>query len=378
MSSTVVFTSNTSWFLYNFRRRTIQKFVEKGYSVVCLAPEDGFSHRLGNELGANFISIPLEGKSVGVLKELRTIVFIWRILKRLAPVIVFNSTVKLNIYGGIACRLLNIPFANNISGLGTAFIHESILFSGVRRLYGRVNQKAVRLFFENEDDRKVFEDSGLLGGTSVTVLPGSGIDLQRFSASPLPQSGPVTFIMIARLLGDKGVREYAQACGQLKTQGLDVRCMLVGPLGVSNRTAITREEVDSWVAQGWLEYLGETDDVRPLINQAHVLVLPSYREGMPRTVLEAAAMSRPAIVTDVPGCRHAIEPDVTGWLCEVRNADSLMEQMRRILGMSAAELQKAGDAARYRMEKQFSEELVVESYLDCITSLSTSFRDSTP
>ena len=367
MSRIVIFTSNTSWFLYNFRRQTIQRFVEAGDKVICLAPEDEFSHRLGDELGAEFLSIPLEGKSVGVLKELRSIFFIWRTIKRLAPTIVFNSTVKMNIYGGIACRLLGIPFANNISGLGTAFIHESLLFTAVRRLYGKVNQKAVHLFFENEDDLKVFEDNELIGDTPVTILPGSGVDLLRFQASPLPQVGPITFIMVARLLGDKGVREYAEACRMLKSEGLDVRCLLVGPLGVSNRTAITEDEVCRWQGQGFLEYLGATDDVRPLIEYAHVLILPSYREGMPRTVLEAAAMGRPAIVTDVPGCRQAIEPGVTGWLCEVRNAESLAEQMRRVAIMEAPELQMAGDAARRRMERQFSEERVVQAYLDCLS-----------
>ena len=367
LRKSLVFTSNTSWFLYNFRRKTIREFIDAGHRVVCLAPRDEFSVRLSNELGAEFSAIPLDGKSVGVLRELKSILFIWRTLKKLAPDIVFNSTVKMNIYGGIACRSLGIPFANNISGLGTAFIHESVLFKAVRQIYGKVNQKAVRLFFENEDDRKVFEGYKLLGAAPVTMLPGSGVDLEQFQSSPLPQSGPITFIMIARLLGDKGVREYAEACRLLKTDGLDLRCLLVGPLGVSNRTAIPEEEVRQWQEEGILEYLGATDDVRPLIEQAHVLVLPSYREGMPRTVLEAAAMGRPAIVTDVPGCRHAIEPEVTGWLCEVRSDESLADQMRRVVEMAPTDRQRAGDAARNRMEEHFSEERVVQAYLDCLS-----------
>lgn len=148
---------------------------------------------------------------------------------------------------------------------------------------------------------------------------------------------------------------------------MDVRCLLVGPLGVSNRTAISEQEVSGWQDDGVLEYLGATDDVRPLIEQAHVLVLPSYREGMPRTVLEAAAMGRPSIVTDVPGCRHAIEPEVTGWLCKVRDAESLAEQMQRVILMSPAGRQTAGQAARKRMEAWFSEQRVVEAYLNCLS-----------
>ena len=363
---TVFLTSNTSWYLYNFRRSTILALLAQDCRVICLSPPDDFSQRLESELGAEYIALPLYGKSTGALKELRSLGFIWQTMRRCKPDLVFNFTVKMNIYCGLVCALQKTPFANNVCGLGTAFIHDSWLFRRVRQAYGLVNRRALHLFFQNEDDLSVFRDAGLLGDTPFTLLPGSGVGLQRFQASPLPQCGPVTFIMIARLLGDKGVREYAEACGLLVAQGLNVRCLLVGPLGVSNRTAITEEEVCAWTAKGWIEYLGESDDVRPLIEQAHVLVLPSYREGMPRTVLEAAAMGRPAIVTDVPGCRHAIERDVTGWLCEPRNSRSLAQLMQRVLDMTSEQRQQAGDAARARMVERFSEDLVVSAYLECI------------
>ncbi|MCK7551571.1 glycosyltransferase family 4 protein [Marinobacter goseongensis] len=366
MPSTVVLTSNTSWYLYNFRRSTISALVQQGCRVVCIAPQDDYSHRLVSELGAEHVALPLDGKSTGPLRELRSLLFLHRTLGRLAPDYVFNFTVKMNIYGGSVCALRGIPFANNISGLGTAFIHDSWLFRRVRQVYGLVNRRARKLFFQNEEDLAVFRGKALLGDTPYTLLPGSGVDLLRFQTSAISESGPFTFIMIARLLGDKGVREYAEACRQLNAEGLDVRCLLVGPLGVSNRTAISEAEVRQWQAEGIVEYLGATDDVRPLIEQAHVLVLPSYREGMPRTVLEAAAMGRPAIVTDVPGCRHAIEPGVTGWLCHVRSADSLANEMRRVIAMPRVAVQRAGNSARQRMEGKFSEEVVVEAYLSCL------------
>ena len=332
-----------------------------------MSPEDDYSERLVNELGAEHIPLPLNGKGTGPLQELRSVRFIWKTLRRHRPSFVFNFTVKMNIYSGLVCALLQIPFSNNISGLGTAFIHDSWLFRRVRQVYGQVNRKAQHLFFQNEEDLLVFRNSGLLGETPLTLLPGSGVDLQRFQATPLPEKRQKTFLMIARLLGDKGVREYAAAASLLKKQGVDARFLLLGQLGVSNRTAITAEEVEAWQAEGALDYLGETDDVRPYIQESHVLVLPSYREGMPRTVLEAAAMGRPSIVTDVPGCRHAIEPGVTGWLCEVRSAESLAEQLRMVVEVDARELQKAGDEARRRMEAQFSEERVVQAYLDCLS-----------
>lgn len=369
----VFLTSNTSWYLYNFRASTIRALREQGNRVICLSPPDDFSQRLVDELGAEHIALPLDGKSTGAAQELRSLRFIWAAMREYRPDFVFNFTVKMNIYCGLVCALQKVPFANNISGLGTAFIHDSWLFRRVRQVYGLVNRRSQKLFFQNEEDLGVFQSKGLLGNTPYTLLPGSGVDLARFRLSPLPEDLPFTFIMIARLLGDKGVREYAEASRKLKADGVNVRCLLVGPLGVSNRTAISEDEVRQWQSEGIVEYSGATDDVRPLIEQAHVLVLPSYREGMPRTVLEAAAMGRPAIVTDVPGCRHAIEPGVTGWLCEVRNADSLAAQMRAVAQSDDATIEQAGTLARKRMEAQFSETLVVKAYLDCLTSTSPLF-----
>lgn len=292
--------------------------------------------------------------------------FIWQTFRRYKPVFVFNFTVKLNLYGGLACRLLRVPFANNISGLGTAFIHDSWLFRRVRQVYGWVNRRASHLFFQNEEDLVVFREAGLIGDTPVTVLPGSGVDLYYFAYQPLPEDSTVTFVMIARLIGDKGVREYAGACRLLKKNGVPARCLLVGPLGISNHSAVSKEEVDSWHAEGILEYRGATNDVRAVISESHVLVLPSYREGMPRTVLEAAAMGRPAIVADVPGCRQAVDSGKTGWLCEVRNEASLAEQMRKITVMSRKEVSHVGYSARQRMEAHFSERVVVKAYVDCL------------
>lgn len=370
MKPVVFLTSNTSWYLYNFRASTIQALREQGNRVICLSPPDDFSRRLVDELGAEHIALPLDGKGTGAVQELRSLRFIWMVMRRYRPDFVFNFTVKMNIYCGLVCALQKIPFANNISGLGTAFIHDSWLFRRVRQVYGLVNRRAQRLFFQNEEDFSVFRNAGLLGSVPVTLLPGSGVNLKRFAFSPLPQGKPVTFLMIARLLGDKGVREYAQAAALLQARHIPARCVLLGQLGVSNRTAITRDEVQQWQHNGVLDYQGETNDVRPFIRHAHALVLPSYREGMPRTVLEAAAMGRPAIVTDVPGCRHAIEPGVTGWLCEVRSAESLAAQMQRFVEMDPADRQAAGDAARRRMEAHFSEDVVVRAYLDCLENMS--------
>ena len=364
----VVLVSNTSWYLYNFRRGTLCALREAGFSVVALSPTDQFSQRLEDELGVRHQHLNLDGKGTSVLGEGRSFVSLALTLRRMKPAFVFNFTVKANIYSGLACRALGIAYANNVSGLGTAFLHDSWLFRRVRALYGFANRGARRVFFQNQEDHRLFHAHGLLKATPTTVLPGSGMDLTRFAFSPLPD-GPLTFVMVARLLGDKGVREYAGAAAQVRKAHPDVRCLLVGPLGISNRTAITADEVTAWVNAGQLAYAGETDDIQPFIRQAHVLVLPSYREGMPRTVLEAAAMGRPAIVSDVPGCRHAIRADETGRLCEVRNADSLAQQMLNAVKRPREQLAEAGLKARALMEAEFDEAIVIRAYLSCLDAV---------
>ena len=363
----VVLVSNTSWYLYNFRRGTLCALRAAGFSVVALSPTDPSSQRLEDGLGVRHQPLNLDGKGTSVLGEGRSFVGLALTLRRMKPAFVFNFTVKANIYSGLACRALGIAYANNVSGLGTAFLHDSWLFRQVRALYGFANRGARRVFFQNQEDHRLFHAHGLLKATPTTVLPGSGMDLTRFAFSPLPD-GPLTFVMVARLLGDKGVREYASAAAQVRKAHPDVRCLLVGPLGISNRTAITADEVTAWVNAGQLEYAGETDDIQPFIRQAHVLVLPSYREGMPRTVLEAAAMGRPAIVSDVPGCRHAIRADETGWLCEVRNADSLAQHMLSAVIRPREQLAAAGVKARAFMEAEFDEAIVVRAYVSCLNA----------
>jgi len=366
MTQPVVLVSNTAWYLYNFRRGTLAELVAQGHRVVALAPPDRYADKLVEELGVEFVPLRLDGKGTGPVGEARSLLALWSLLRRLRPAFVFNFTVKANIYSGLVCRLLRIPYANNVSGLGTAFLYDTWLYRRVRSLYAFANRGAERVFFQNEEDLRTFQATGLLKDTPTVLLPGSGMDTVRFPFSALPSEGPFTFVMVARLIGDKGVREYVAAAAQVAHRHPDVRFLLIGPQGVSNSSAIQPEEVERWREVGVVEYLGEQDDVRPWLARSHVLVLPSYREGMPRTVLEAASMGRPAIVTDVPGCRQAVVDGETGWLCQVRDAASLAACMTACLDMSSDQLAEAGRAARRRIENEFDERIVIQAALDCL------------
>ncbi|TVU70754.1 MULTISPECIES: glycosyltransferase family 4 protein [Cobetia] len=363
---TVMLVSNSSFFLYNFHRGVIEGLRDSGYRVICLAPADAHSQRLVDELKVEHRALGMEGKGTSLVGEGRSLLSLLMTLLKLKPRYVLNFTIKANVYSGLACRLLNIPYTNNVSGLGTAFLHDSWLFRRVRALYGFANRGARCVFFENRDDQALFMRLGLQKSTPSVVLPGAGIDPERFAFTPQPVGPPLTFVMVARLIADKGVREYVAAAERLHERYPQARFWLIGPSGISNRTAISDAEITQWRERGVLHYLGEQHDVRPFLAEANILVLPSYREGMPRTVLEAASMGRPAIVSDVPGCRSSVLPGTTGWLCEAGSTESLEQQLQACLELPHDALVMAGQAARARIEAEFDQKIVVRAYLGCL------------
>ena len=221
------------------------------------------------------------------------------------------------------------------------------------------------VFFQNADDLAEFVGRKLVRREQARLLAGSGVDLDRFASTPLPP-GPLRFLLIARLLGDKGVREFVEAARLLRRGGSDSRFQLLGPLDPANRTGISRSELDGWVAEGAVDYLGETDDVRPFIADSHVVVLPSYREGLPRSLLEAAAMGRPLVATDVPGCRHVVKDGINGFLCAARDPASLADAMRRMERMPPEQRAALGNAARAKVQAEFSETRVIQAYLEAL------------
>jgi glycosyltransferase involved in cell wall biosynthesis len=286
-------------------------------------------------------------------------------LKRIRPTAYLGYTIKPNVYGSIAAASLGIAALPNVSGLGTAFIGGGALQSIVTPLYRFGFARAPAVFFQNEEDRQLFVDRRIIRPEQGRVLPGSGVDLKRFGPVPAAD-GPPSFLLIARLLRDKGVVEFVEAARALRSRLPDARFQLLGPLDHDNRTAISRTELDSWVSEGVVEYLGTTDDVRPFIAEASAVVLPSYREGLPRSLLEAGAMARPLIATDVPGCRDVVDNGVNGYLCAVRNSQSLAAAIRQFADLPFAQRLAMGEAALRKVQNRFNEEVVVRTYLHAI------------
>jgi glycosyltransferase involved in cell wall biosynthesis len=245
------------------------------------------------------------------------------------------------------------------------FIHNGWLVKLVRVLYRVALRKSTKVFFQNADDRALFVASGLVRAQVAGLLPGSGIDLVRFAPAPLRASSASSFrfLLIARMLRDKGVQEYVEAAQILRTRWPKVECCLLGFLDVQNPAAISSEQMKEWVQQGQVSYLGVSDDVRPYIADADCVVLPSYREGTPRTLLEAAAMGRPIVTTNAVGCREVVDDGKNGFLCEVRNATNLAEKMEKMLNLSVAQREEMSVYGRKKMELEFDEQLVIDQYL---------------
>jgi glycosyltransferase involved in cell wall biosynthesis len=301
------------------------------------------------------------------LRQLALVGSLRRIILEERPDVLFGFTIKPNIYGCTVCRLLGIPAVPNVTGLGTAFLGGSAFRRAILLMYRFAFSRAAAVFFQNKDDEALFLRERIVRPGQSRVLPGSGIDLDRFRPTELPEQP--RFLMIARLLGDKGVREYAEAALKLRERVPAATFALLGELDSNNRSAIGQGELDSWVRVGILEYLGHAEDVRPHIARSMAVVLPSYREGLPRTLLEGAAMGRPLIGTDVPGCREVVRDGVTGLLCEARSADSLAAAMERMARLPNEERARLGAEARSMAEREFDEKLVTGAYLEIIARL---------
>ncbi len=364
----VIMTANAAWNVWNFRRAVASSLIADGHRVTVLAPPDDSITPL-QALGCEFAPLSIDAKGINPARDLLLLARLARVFRSQRPDVVLSYTIKNNIYGALAARLSDTPFIPNVSGLGTAFLSGGMMRRVAEGLYRTSFKTTPVVFFQNEDDQDLFLHRRLVKKQQSHVLPGSGIDLGHFSAAPYPLADmPTTFLMIGRLLRDKGVLEYVEAARALKAEDPRLRFQLLGAADAANRSAISAQTVKSWQDEGVIEYLRAAEDVRPIIAATDCVVLPSYREGAPRTLIEAAAMARPIIATDVPGCRSVVERDVSGFLCQPRSAESLAAAMRRFLDAHHDVRVAMGRAGRKHMEQHFDEAFVVSAYREAIAT----------
>ena len=358
----VMLTANAAWNIWNFRRPLVEALAGDGHMVTVLAPPDDAVPEL-ERLGCRVRPLKMSVKGLNPLEDLKLQRRFGRIFREERPDAVLSYTIKNNIFGARAAKPAGVPFLPNVTGLGTAFLSGRLLQTLTEQLYRRSFAVLPVVFFQNEDDRDLFLERRLVRSGQARLLPGSGIDLHHFAPAPMPAPGePPVFLMIARLLRDKGVVEFVEAARRVRARHPRARFQLLGSVASENRTAIDHPTLEAWVAEGLVEYLGTTADVRPAIAASTCVVLPSYREGAPRTLIEAAAMARPLIATEVPGCRAVVDRDQSGFLCEVRSAESLATAMERFLALPQGAQQAMGAKGRAKMEREYDQALVVEAY----------------
>ncbi len=372
--------SNTAWNLFNFRLNVINALRAAGHAVVAVAPSDAYADQI-RSAGIDFEAVPISGGGINPLAELWSVARLRRLFNRQAVDLVLSYTPKGNLYSALACLTLGAAFVPNVSGLGRAFIRRSPVTWVAHWLYRLTFRRAHRVFFQNLDDQSAFVHANLIRAEQAERLPGSGVDLLRFRPSP-PATGQVpdapTFLLVARMLWDKGVGEYVAAARLVKATFPSAKFQLLGSLASDNPSAISKSQMDDWVKEGVITYLGSTDDVRPYLAKADCVVLPSYREGVPRVLLEAAAMARPLITTDAPGCRDALIGGETGFMCRARDADDLALKIKSFLALPLDQRQAMGNRGRAFVEQCFDEQIVVDRYLHVAAAVSLRRRAGLP
>lgn len=331
------------------------------------APFDAYVQKL-EKLGCSYVPLTMDRNGTSPIAEMRLLLSMYRILKRCGPDYVFSYTIKNNIYAGLSCRFLGLSFVPNVTGLGPAFGTKGFLSKIIKLLYSVAFKNAPRVFFQNTSDLSVFERASIIESHKSKVLPGSGVDLKKFHLTTMPdcRSG-VRFLMVSRLLKDKGVETFFEAAKSVRAVYPDTKFQLLGPLDEDSKNGVTRAELDVWLKDGQVEYLGNTQNVLPYLQDCHCVVLPTqYREGTPRALLEAASVGRALITTDSPGCRDVVIERLNGYLIPRKDAGQLAEACIDFVQLPYQKKVEAGEASRRHMEQFYDEKIVIESYMSLL------------
>jgi glycosyltransferase involved in cell wall biosynthesis len=367
----VAFTANSSWYLFNYYRNLFGAFRAAGYEVFAVTPRDGYEDSL-RTLGCTHVPLSIRPHSRNPWHELRTLAALFLAYRRLRPSAVFHFTIKCNLYGALAAQALSIPHVNNVPGLGSAFNAGGLFTRAISVVYRLAQRRCSRVFFQNPSDLAYMEAHGLMSPGQALLLPGSGVNLDLFAPEPKPRGVSFVFVFAGRLLREKGLSYLAEALRGLRREGVAARGLVFGFLDEGNPKFLRREELAEWEAEGLIEYRGPVSDVKEAWRLADCVILPTYyREGVPKSLLEAMAMGKPVLATDIPGCRQCVIDGDNGLLCAPRDAEALARAMRALVAMDEEALRRMGRRGREIVEERFGEDRVIAEYLRAAGTLTT-------
>ncbi len=356
---------NTSWNIFNFRMGLIKAIQTEGHTVIAIAPKDEYSELLMQE-GCEYFPVLMENSGTNPFKDFSLTYQLYKAYKKCQPDVVLHYTIKPNIYGALAANMLKLPAINNVSGLGTVFLKQGVTSRVARQMYRLSFRYPKMVFFQNDEDRQLFLDLKLVKSKITALLPGSGVNTQKFKPTARANHKHFQFLVISRLLIDKGIYEYIDAIKILKERGVTATFQLLGAPDPTHTRGIPLSDLESWQKNKLISYLGTTDNVLPYLQEADCVVLPSYREGTPKTLLEAASTGKPIVTTDVPGCRHVVKHGQNGYLCKVKDAKDLADKMENMLLLQDRERAEFGKNSREMAIEIFDERIVIDKYVKAI------------
>lgn len=354
---TILLNSNTLWSIMQFRKELI-KVLQQEYRIVCVAGYDDFasnSHAIAQELGVELFQLTMQRKGVNPLQDVMYFLRLWRLYRHIKPDLILHYTIKPNIYGSFAARLLKIPHISIISGLGSAFLKKNSISKIVEKLYTVALASTHRVLFLNQDDMDEFITQKIISQKKAILLPGEGVNIDAYLPCPLKDDSQcIVFLMVARLLRDKGVYEYIEAIKQLRQDSSCGKFLLAGIFDENNPSAISKEEVLAWERAGYIAYLGKTDTIQEFFRQCDVVVLPSYREGLSRVLLEANSCEKFIITSDIAGCKELCMHGKNGFLVQSHDVQSLVEAIEKTMVLSREVLQQRGKEGRLLVREYYS------------------------
>ncbi|MDQ3016372.1 MAG: glycosyltransferase family 4 protein [Bacteroidota bacterium] len=364
----IVIVANTTWNIYNFRLNIIRKLIAEGHEVIVMAPLDKFIFYTESIPEVTHVPIRhLYRDSVNPLQDLRLLNELIKLYRQYKPDLVLHYTVKPNIFGGLAAKYLRIPSMAVVTGLGYSLIHEGLINFITRSLYKISLPLNRKVIFENIDDKLLFEKEGLVSASKTLSIKGCGVDTTAFSPNGDGRNpAMLTFTFIGRLLYDKGVSEFIAAAEIVKKENDNVQFWLVGDIDKENPSSIRTEDLMKWVRDPNIHYHGATENIRKYIERSDCIILPSYREGMPRVIMEAMSMERAVITTDTAGCRETVDENINGYLVPIKNSIALAEAMNDFIHLNQAEQIRMGKAGRVKVLNEFDDKIIADQLYHAI------------